>query len=71
MRYSPCRDQFCSSFRVKESTFQGLGLLSEAIFEVIMVDIGIFCNIVVVRGTEVFGNPVAAVGVSVAGQMHE
>jgi len=39
-----------------------LGLLSEARFEVIVVDIGLFCSIVAVRRAKIFGNPIAAVG---------
>src|SRR5438309_1896358 len=62
MRDGPCGNQFRGPLRVKEFTFQGLGLLSQAMFEGIMVDIGLFCKIVVVRRTKIFCYPVAAVG---------
>src|SRR5215813_7829370 len=62
MRYGPCSNHICFPLRVKESTLQRLGFLPQAAFDLIMVDIGLFCGFVVVRRREVFGNPIAAVG---------
>src|SRR2546426_8061249 len=61
MRYAPRLNHSCDALRVKKSTLQGLGLVSEAVFQAIMVDISLLCSIVVVRRAEIFDHPVTAV----------
>src|SRR5262245_42799352 len=61
MRDAPRLNESCDASRVKKFALRGLGLVSEAVFQAIMVNVRLLCCIIVVRRAEIFCHPVTAV----------